>query len=1072
MEAVRTHHNREEENMTSVPKISTAITTLAATAVFFGCGGSGNSGNRQPTPPPPDTTAPTVSTVVVPAGSTVNRIVTLSATASDNVAVTEVRFFVDGVQIGSDTVAPYSMDWDTSGETDGDHMIHAEAVDAAGNMAQSADITVTVSNVVQLAIQLSGTEEIPRIASLGSAQADLTVNLVTGDLSGTLTVSGITPTAAHIHDAFAGTNGGVLVPLDQDAGNPGVFTVPAGAALDAAGVERLLAGALYLNVHSAAAPGGELRGQILPEDFVLRFTDLSGLASVPRNDSVAGGFAAVTLNTASGALVVEAQVTGLDDATQAHVHDAYAGDTGAILVPLNQDGGDPGHWFVEDGVLNAAGLDAFAAGRLYVNVHSPAHPGGEIRGQILPAGITVLYAELTGEQEVPTVDTRATALAALTLDQASSQITLHVNTTGLDDASGSHLHSGYGGVNGPVEIGLTQDGTNPAHWFVDDQVLVAAQMDALLAGATYVNVHTPANTDGEVRGQVIPDGILFASGRLDGNQVVPPVSTAAGGTFAVTVDPAAMTLVANVNTTGADDATAAHLHDAYAGVSGGVTVPLTQDAADVAHWTADGVALNAGQLAAFETGRLYVNVHTPANPGGEIRGQLTPPPVEVLFTALSGNQEVPAVPSVANATAASTVDRETGMLTVNLRATAADDATASHVHSAYAGQNGGVLVPLVQDAGDIGHWSVTEAQLDASGLADYLEGRLYVNLHTPANPAGEIRGQLAPRNIQVALGELGGDRVVPPVVTSASGFVATTTDLHTRRFVAFVNTVGADDATAADIRVGGAGTNGAEILSLQQTPALVSQWSAMSEPLAAADFSAYRAGRLYALVATPANVDGELRGQIVPPDAVFFDDLAPIVTLASPGATVTGTVTLQADASDDQGVTDVRFLADGALIGSDTTAPYSVDWDTTAATNGTVTLTAEAEDAAGNIGVSADVDVTVDNPVPVSFADIQAQVFGPICSGCHTGPTGGVLPGGMNLSSAADSYAALVNVSSIQQPTLLRVDPGNPDASYLIRKLEGGPGISGSRMPQGGPFLSQATIDMIRQWISDGAANN
>ena len=77
----------------------------------------------------------------------------------------------------------------------------------------------------------------------------------------------------------------------------------------------------------------------------------------------------------------------------------------------------------------------------------------------------------------------------------------------------------------------------------------------------------------------------------------------------------------------------------------------------------------------------------------------------------------------------------------------------------------------------------------------------------------------------------------------------------------------------------------------------------------------------------------------------------------------------------------------------------------------------------------------------------------------------------MNLSTANDSHAALVNVSSLQVAQD-RVEPGDPDNSYLIRKLEGDAGIVGSRMPQGGPFLDQATIDTIRQWINDGAPNN
>ncbi len=365
-------------------RILTVGFPLLAIFVIGGCGG-GSSPPPPPPPPAPDVTAPTVSSVQVPAGA-VNRTVTLSLTATDNIGVTDVRFFVDGMLLGNDTSAPYSIDWDTSGETDGDHTLTAEAQDAAGNIGQSAAVTATVANMVQFAVTLSGIEEVPGLDTQATAQASLMVNLVTGDLQGDLTITGLTATAAHIHDSFAGTSGPVLVGLDQDAVNLSLFTVPAGAMLDAAGVDRLLAGALYVNVHTAANPGGEIRGQILPDGFVLRFTDLAGSAAVPRVGSIASGRAAVTLDQVTGALVVQAQVEGLADATQAHVHEAYAGASGPVLVPLTQDVMDPGHWFVEDATLNAAGLVAFAAGKLYVNIHSPANPAGEIRGQILPQG--------------------------------------------------------------------------------------------------------------------------------------------------------------------------------------------------------------------------------------------------------------------------------------------------------------------------------------------------------------------------------------------------------------------------------------------------------------------------------------------------------------------------------------------------------------------------------------------------------------------------------------------------------------------------------------------------------------
>jgi hypothetical protein len=1037
-----------------------------------GCGGSGGGG-RTPPPPPADTTLPTVAAVQAPAGATVNRVVTLTVTATDNVGIVEVRFFVDGVLLGSDATAPFSFDWDTAAATEGNHTLSAEADDAAGNVGLSGDTTVTVQNILQFAVAPSGNEEVTPVDSPGTAQANLTINLVTGDVQGDLTVNGITPTAAHIHDAFAGTNGGVLVPFDQDAGDPSLFSMPAGATLDAAGIDRLLAGGLYVNVHTAEVPAGELRGQILPDNFVLRFTDLEGSSSVPQVDSAAVGRGAITLNQTSGALVVQAQVQGLDDATQAHVHEAYAGAGGPVLVGLAQDPLDTGRWFVEDGILNAAGLDAFAAGRLYVNIHSPApaNPGGEIRGQIVPDGIALLVTELSSLQEVPAIDSGATGLAALTLDEAGSLLTLHVNTDRLDDASAAHLHGAFAGLNGPVEIGLTQDGSNPAHWFAEGAALSAAQLTALLAGETYINVHSPANPGGEIRGQVIPEGIVFAFGRLEGNQQVPPVDTAAAGTFAVTVDSAGGTLVAHANTSGADDATAAHLHDGYAGTNGGVAVGLTQDPGNDAHWSAIDAPVDAAQLAAIRSGRYYVNVHTPANPGGEVRGQVAPPHIEVLSTSMSGEQEVPAVASAASAIAATTIDRDTGTVTLHLNATGADTATAAHIHTAYAGRNGGVLIGLQQDAGDDGHWSASAAQLDDAGFADYLAGRLYVNLHTPANPGGEIRGQITPPPVEVLFTTMSGDEEVPPVTTAASGIAATTVDRRTGTVTLHLNSSGADDATASHIHNGFVGQNGPVLIPLEQDMADVGHWSVSGAQLDNDGRGNYRAGGLYVNLHTPANPGGEIRGQITPPDAADFDNQSPTVSLTSPGATVSDTVALQADASDNQGVTVVRFLAGGVLIDSDQTAPYSIDWDTTTVANGDVTLTAEAEDAAGNVGVSADVVVTVQNTTPVTLTQIWTQVFNQSCSGCHSGPTSDNLPSGMDLSSAAASYDALVDIPSLQRP-LDRVEPLLPDDSYLIRKLEGGPDIFGSRMPQGGPFLDQATIDMIRQWITEGAPNN
>ncbi len=124
-------------------------------------------------------------------------------------------------------------------------------------------------------------------------------------------------------------------------------------------------------------------------------------------------------------------------------------------------------------------------------------------------------------------------------------------------------------------------------------------------------------------------------------------------------------------------------------------------------------------------------------------------------------------------------------------------------------------------------------------------------------------------------------------------------------------------------------------------------------------------------------------------------------------------------------------------------------------------------------------DVTGPTPdLEVSFASIQQEIFNTAdssgrasCIQCHTAQ-GRNPAGGLNLTEG-NSYAALVSVASSARPAEIRVIPGNPNASYLVRKLEGGPNIAGERMPRtGGPYLTEGQMRVIRRWIELGAENN
>lgn len=104
-----------------------------------------------------------------------------------------------------------------------------------------------------------------------------------------------------------------------------------------------------------------------------------------------------------------------------------------------------------------------------------------------------------------------------------------------------------------------------------------------------------------------------------------------------------------------------------------------------------------------------------------------------------------------------------------------------------------------------------------------------------------------------------------------------------------------------------------------------------------------------------------------------------------------------------------------------------------------------------------------------NFSEIQASILAPSCAttGCHLGAGA---PQGLRLDNA-NSYGMLVGVASSESPGILRVAPGDPDNSYLIQKLEGTASV-GSQMPLGAPPLEQASIDVIRQWISAGAIDD
>jgi hypothetical protein len=117
----------------------------------------------------------------------------------------------------------------------------------------------TMTPMMGQQVSLSGKNEVPPVDTMASGSGTVTIK-DDRSVSASITVTGMTATAAHIHEAADGVNGPVIVPFTKTGDN--AFAAPDGAKLTEAQYASYKAGNLYVNVHSAKNPGGEVRAQL------------------------------------------------------------------------------------------------------------------------------------------------------------------------------------------------------------------------------------------------------------------------------------------------------------------------------------------------------------------------------------------------------------------------------------------------------------------------------------------------------------------------------------------------------------------------------------------------------------------------------------------------------------------------------------------------------------------------------------------------------------------------------------------------------------------------------------------
>lgn len=363
-------------------------------------------------------------------------------------------------------------------------------------------------------------QEVPA-PELGDAEprghALVVLDTETMEITWSINFEGLTGPAVGMHfhgPAGFGENNGVVVGIDE-------LTPPVvgGATLTAEQMDLMQSGQLYLNVHTAANPPGEIRGQVVKAPGpVIPLSQALTPEAEPHNlelgDAMPSGQLVAGYDHTANALFWTFTWSGLTGpATMAHVHGpADTDESAGVVLPVSiEENPSHGVAFLDDGQEAA-----LLAGLLYLNIHTEANPAGELRAQFVPsAGLAqAIRFPLQPEQTVNdlTLGEAMPSGTAWVVFDATTMVwnVMYEGLTG--EPTMAHFHGPAGFFeNAGVDLGIDM-GPSPV---VGSALPTPAQADNFRAGSWYLNIHTEANPAGEIRGQAVAEPIAYFRGGMD-----------------------------------------------------------------------------------------------------------------------------------------------------------------------------------------------------------------------------------------------------------------------------------------------------------------------------------------------------------------------------------------------------------------------------------------------------------------------------------------------------------------------------------------------------------------------------
>jgi len=329
-------------------------------------------------------------------------------------------------------------------------------------------------------------------------------------------------------------------------------------------------------------------------------------------DSDANGVAIFSYNSGTKVLLYQV-IHNVASPTASHIHGpAYPGTDAAVSFAF------PNFTSPITGTttLSVAQAGYLTSGQMYVNVHSTAYSGGEIRGQILSQGQSVVA--MLGSYSVPTTPSTASGHAFVTYNSAAKTVSWNI-THNVVNCTLLHFH-GPANFTNTAGVEITVAGTPQA--CVSPVVGTSAALSGtvpsdLTSGLTYLNLHSQLYSGGEIRGQVQYSNVNYAVG-LNGQQDGVTTPNIGAAVLSLSSDNTMLNVVV-MSTIPA--VTLCHIHGPGApGVTADPLVTLEAETFSNNYY----IPVNSATVNAITSGNAYVNVHTTANPAGEIRGQIAP----------------------------------------------------------------------------------------------------------------------------------------------------------------------------------------------------------------------------------------------------------------------------------------------------------------------------------------------------------------------------------------------------------------------------------------------------------------